>query len=183
MLEKFLGPDFSLIGGSWSGLFIDWMIPWVMLMASFNRKLFSKLPVLPVMVLWAFGMFFTVVGASILTEAHWQDFVVYGTSYGIYLYIAICEWMLRGGAEKLTRRRGTKWIKEIDYLYIGLGALGAAFAFVNLSNVIQKPHIPETLSPVLVVTALVLRLVKTRAEIENWNKTTKTKRISKRRSR
>lgn len=44
--------------------------------------------------------------------------------FGITLYVFLCEWLLRSLASFLTRTRGEKWVKELDYFYLFLGAAG-----------------------------------------------------------
>jgi len=36
-------------------------------------------------------------------------------------YIFLCEVLLRGGVEWLTKKRGEKWVKELDYFYLLFG--------------------------------------------------------------
>lgn len=38
------------------------------------------------------------------------------------LFVFLSEILLDGGASYLTRRRGKVWVKELDYLYLGLGS-------------------------------------------------------------
>jgi hypothetical protein len=91
-------------------------------------------------------------------------------TFAVALYTIVCNWLTYGGMSKLTRWRGEKWVKEIDYLYLFLGAVGL-FWLLN-SHPLTTYNITRLgLAPPLVVaTALVLRLIKTRAEIGGWNK-------------
>lgn len=86
------------------------------------------------------------------------------------LYIFLCASLINGWANRLTRWRGEKWIKELDYIYLSLGALGA---FGTLNRIPLFPDRYEHLeiyAPLVLSSAVVVRLVKTRAEIGNWNK-------------
>src|SRR5207302_913314 len=49
---------------------------------------------------------------------------VFVICYGVGLYIILCEALLLGLARRLTAWRGDKWVKEMDYFYLTLGALG-----------------------------------------------------------
>ena len=43
---------------------------------------------------------------------------------GVILYIVLCEVLLQGGAPWLTKTRGSKWVKELDYIYLAFGVIG-----------------------------------------------------------
>jgi hypothetical protein len=47
-------------------------------------------------------------------------------SYGIFLFTLLSEIFMRGLAKRLTRTRGEKWIKELDYVYLTIGVAGVA---------------------------------------------------------
>jgi hypothetical protein len=67
---------------------------------------------------------------------------------------------------------GTHRTKEIDYVYLVLGAFGLIASLGQLDIVSDKFATPSALGPFLVATAFVLRAIKTRAEIGGWNKGT-----------
>jgi hypothetical protein len=91
--------------------------------------------------------------------------------YGITVFIFLCDLMLyKQLAQYLTRKRGTNWTKEMDYLYLGLGALGVLFSVNRINIVTGRFEGTDIIAPLLLTTALVIRLIKTRAEIGNWNK-------------
>jgi hypothetical protein len=91
-------------------------------------------------------------------------------TFAVALYTILCNWLAYGGATRLLRWRGEKWIKEIDYLYIFFGAVGLFWLLnghpLTTHNITRLGLAP----PLVVATALVLRLIKTRAEIGGWNK-------------
>jgi hypothetical protein len=92
-------------------------------------------------------------------------------SYGCLLYTTLCNSLFCGWARSLTKSRGEKWVKEIDYLYLTFGAVGI-FGAVNRLDVISGRYSKlDLLAPVVLTTAVVLRFIKTRAEIAGWNKT------------
>lgn len=91
-------------------------------------------------------------------------------SFGAVLFMVLSELMIRGLAKKLTEWRGEKWVKELDYFYLALGAIGVVLSMNRLESVDHKAPIPEFLGPFILAIALVLRAIKTRAEINGWNK-------------
>jgi len=91
-------------------------------------------------------------------------------AYGVALYVLLCDAMLSGLAAYLTERRGDTWTKEMDYFYLVLGALGLYGAINRMPNIVLTLSALDVLGPVVLMTALVIRFVKTRAEIEGWNK-------------
>lgn len=91
-------------------------------------------------------------------------------SYGVALFIVLSNYMQKGFAERLTRWRGEKWIKELDYAYLTLGSAGILATVNRLSFVTGRIEAGDMLAPVLLTTAVVIRFIKTRAEIGGWNK-------------
>jgi hypothetical protein len=90
--------------------------------------------------------------------------------YGASLFVIVCDVLLAGGSHFLTARRGENWVKEIDYVYLSLGAVGVLGTLNKLDWLGQKSSVSDLLGPALLTTALVLRFVKTRAEVAGWNK-------------
>jgi hypothetical protein len=103
--------------------------------------------------------------------------------FALFLFIVLSEALIVGLGRKLTGWRGEKWVKEIDYVYLFLGAVGLAMSINRLENIDQKLSFPEFYGPFILATALVLRGIKTRAEINGWNKATKSRRGAKIRKR
>lgn len=91
-------------------------------------------------------------------------------TYGAFLFVLICESLLWGLANRLTLWRGEQWPKELDYFYIGIAALGVLLSVNRLEVISDKFIIPDVYAPVVLVTAIVLRIIKTRAEVGGWNK-------------
>jgi hypothetical protein len=91
--------------------------------------------------------------------------------YGAGLYSGLCDIFRFGLAARLTRLRGEKWVKELDYVYLTLGAIGV-LGFVNKLE-LAGGHFSQfdLIGPLVVTSAIVVRLIKTRAEIDGWNKT------------
>jgi hypothetical protein len=89
--------------------------------------------------------------------------------YGAALYAGLCYWLRKRLAAYLTRKRGQKWIKEIDYVYLTLGAVGVVGSMNRID--LAGSHFTQfdLLAPLIVTTAIVIRLVKTRADIAGWN--------------
>src|SRR4051812_29720260 len=74
------------------------------------------------------------------------------------------EILLHGVAERLTIKRGEKWVKELDYIYLSLGAINRSDA---VTDRITKA---DLFVPAIITTAIVVRFIKTRAEITGWNR-------------
>ena len=85
--------------------------------------------------------------------------------YGITLYIVLCEFLLRGVAQWLTRKRGEKWVKELDYFYLAFGLVGILGSVNRLEQVSGRFSKVDILAPMVLVTAIVIRFIKTRADI------------------
>src|SRR6266404_8603316 len=90
--------------------------------------------------------------------------------YAAFLLLVLSEMMISGLASVLTRWRGEVWVKELDYVYLLLGACGLAMSTNRLDVVNEKMSAPEYLGPFILATALVVRAIKTRVEINGWNK-------------
>jgi hypothetical protein len=96
----------------------------------------------------------------------WLWLLLYASS----LFVVLSDILLGGGAAYLTRARGETWVKELDYLYLSLGALGV-FGTLNRSDILRGiTETKELIGPAILATAIVVRLIKTRAEIGGWNK-------------
>ncbi|MEA2896196.1 MAG: hypothetical protein QOJ84_1811 [Bradyrhizobium sp.] len=90
--------------------------------------------------------------------------------FGAILYAMITYLLTWRYARWLTLKRGEKWIKEIDYVYLSLAAIGVSVTISKLPNVKQKLELAESIGPLFLIAAIVFRLIKTRAEIAGWNK-------------
>jgi hypothetical protein len=112
---------------------------------------------------WSFGLgFFSEIRAS--------DALAGLVSYSVCLFVFLSDLLLYKFGSYLTKKRGDKWVKEIDYIYLSLGAVGLVFSVEQIKNAVDKISAPTTLGLLAVATALVFRAVKTRAEIGNWAK-------------
>jgi len=90
--------------------------------------------------------------------------------YGVVLFVLLSEAMQRGIASFLTRIRGDKWTKEIDYVYLAMGSVAILASLNRLEVFAGRIERTEIFAPVLLTTAIVIRFIKTRAEIGGWNK-------------
>jgi hypothetical protein len=90
--------------------------------------------------------------------------------YGVGLFVLLSTYMLRGLAGRLTRWRGAKWVKELDYIYLTLALAGIIASVNRLPFVIARIDAGDVFAPVILTTAVVVRFIKTRAEIGEWNK-------------
>jgi hypothetical protein len=118
-------------------------------------------------------LFITVVGFWILLSS---DVIQFGNMvallflYGVTLYIVLCELLQLRLAAFLTKKRGEKWIKELDYVYLTLGAVGTLGTVDRIALVSGGFAKIDLVAPAFVATAVVVRFIKTRAEIGAWNK-------------
>jgi hypothetical protein len=120
------------------------------------------------------GMMIMLFGLLVFTLNHhtvpYWALLSFVFSYGALLYVLLSEMLLIGLARHLTKTRGENWPKELDYIYLALGAFGLANALNRMDAVTQNVVFPTFLSTTLLATALVVRLIKTRAEVNGWNK-------------
>src|ERR1700730_1877559 len=70
----------------------------------------------------------------------------------------------------LTAKRGENWAKEIDYVYLMIGSVGILASLNRVDSLTGRLEGADILAPLLLATAVVIRFIKTRAEISNWNK-------------
>jgi hypothetical protein len=98
------------------------------------------------------------------------DLTVWTIGYGAILFVFLSELLLAGGAQKLTRWFTPLWVKKLDYWYLAFAMVGLAWTINRLESVNQKIAVNDFAGPYVVATALVIRAIKTRAEINEWNK-------------
>ena len=111
------------------------------------------------------------VALSFQSNVPLRDVAITLASYSAALFVFLSDMLMSGGAAWLTRKRGEHRTKEIDYVYLGLGFLGLMFSLGKLQNVSRNfDLLPGMFGPMLVTAAIVLRIIKTRAEISGWNK-------------
>lgn len=130
------------------------------------QRVFIWLLIIPLSGLW-------IISFSRLATSPKSDLLLLAAttfSFAAVLFMVVSEAMLGGLANKLTEWRGERWVKELDYLYLALGALGLVLSTNRLESVDHKLPIPEFVGPFILATAIVLRAIKTRAEINGWNK-------------
>lgn len=90
--------------------------------------------------------------------------------YGVASFVVLSIYLLGGLAARLTKWRGEKWVKELDYIYLTFGSAGIIAAVNRLPFVTGKIVVGDLLAPWLLTTAVVIRFIKTRADIAGWNK-------------
>jgi hypothetical protein len=90
--------------------------------------------------------------------------------YVVALFVVVSDIMLAGFAKYLTRKRGEKWTKEIDYLYLIVGIVGIVVALNRLEFLTGRIEGSDVIAPLILATAVVIRFIRTRAEIAGWNK-------------
>jgi hypothetical protein len=125
----------------------------------------------------AFALAQLVVPLTVISLASSRPLVRFSTIvtcvfvYAVSLFMVVSELLtLFGGAAILTRWRGEKWVKELDYVYFAFGSLGAVLAVNRMNAVGEKLILSDLYVPVILASALVIRVIKTRAEINDWHK-------------
>jgi hypothetical protein len=98
----------------------------------------------------------------------------------LFVFIAASDALSSGLAEWLTEYRGERWVKEIEYVYLLLGSVGVAASIFRLEKSRGAGDLTlfDWFGPLVLSIALALRLVKTRAEVNEWNKLATWKRVS-----
>jgi hypothetical protein len=98
------------------------------------------------------------------------EFIIVDFVLSTLVFLLISEILVDELTQFLTRSRGESWTKELDYLYLSLAVIGVVLE-IGKSSLVEDPiHIPDAVGPIAVSMALVLRTIKTRAEINGWNK-------------
>ena len=164
-------PDLTLVSGSWFLVLSDAVFAILVLMLHFQRDRFHDFPIMKIVSLLLLGPLGLLLGmASFGIKLRYWELLMFTFTFGLFLFISISEWLLRGLAMRLTNWRGDKWVKELDYLYVTFGAFGVVIS-LNKPEVAADPVVMLSLwGPILLATAIVIRLIKTRAEIGTWNK-------------
>ena len=90
--------------------------------------------------------------------------------YGAVLFVWLSDALLGRLGKYLTKQRGEKWTKEMDYVYLAIGVLGILASVNRIEFVTGRFERSDILAPLFLVTAVVIRIIKTRAEIGGWNR-------------
>ncbi|UGX99474.1 hypothetical protein G6321_00054400 (plasmid) [Bradyrhizobium barranii subsp. barranii] len=104
-----------------------------------------------------------------MPKVGFRDLAAVTRVFAGYLFL-VCSEIVLELSGVLTKWRGEKWAKEMDYVYLMLAAVGLLVSINRLDIVENKPNIPDFYGPFMIATALAVRAVKTRAEIGEWNK-------------
>jgi hypothetical protein len=113
--------------------------------------------------LWFFAL-------ALLPEVRFRNVLLAVVAYSSALFVMLSDWLMDRGGAWLTKKRGEQWVKEIDYIYLGLAFVGLLVSITRLEVVSDKIAFPGVLGLIIISTAIVLRAVKTRAEVGAWNK-------------
>jgi hypothetical protein len=90
--------------------------------------------------------------------------------YGVLSFVILSTILQSGLAAWLTRKRGEQWVKELDYLYLAIGSIGVLATVNRLPFITNNIEAGDLIAPIIITTAIVIRFIKTRAEIGGWNK-------------
>jgi len=88
--------------------------------------------------------------------------------FGSATFILLCELLVQLKLGLYLTRKRTEWVKEIEYVYLLLGGASIVAGMNKLPNVVQIKGL-EVIGSLVLTFAIVLRLIKTRAEIGKWN--------------
>jgi polyferredoxin len=94
------------------------------------------------------------------------------TFYFAMLFVLLSEAMVQGLAKWLTKTRGEKWTKEMEYVYLTMAVVGIVGSMNRVEFLTGRLEVTEIVSAMLLVTAVAIRFLKTRAEIAGWNRPT-----------
>jgi hypothetical protein len=92
------------------------------------------------------------------------------TLYCTVLFALLGEAMTHGLGRFLTEKRGEKWPKEMEYVYLTMAAIGVIGSLNRAEFLTGRLDTTEIVPALLLATAVVIRFLKTRAEICDWNK-------------
>ncbi len=90
--------------------------------------------------------------------------------YGCGLFVVLSELLGNSLGKFLTKKRGEKWTKELDYVYLFMGMFGILLSLNKIEILSDRVQGTDIVAPLLLRTAIVVRFIKTRAEIGEWNK-------------
>lgn len=135
-----------------------------------DKKINTKIPIfLLAIIFFVVGSFFAILAIAPEPIALGRLAAVLFL-YGALAFVLISTALQRGLAAWLTRKRGEHWVKELDYLYLGIGSIGVLATVNRLPFITDKIEAGDLIAPVIITTAIVIRFIKTRAEIGGWNK-------------
>jgi hypothetical protein len=97
-----------------------------------------------------------------------EDFVILVLSFGITSYVIVAEVFLRWGAEQLNRFRST-WVRELEYVYVLFGMSGLVVSINRIEAMDGRFAALDFIGPLIVMLAVVIKLVKIRAEVSRWD--------------
>ena len=117
----------------------------------------------------AAGMFFIVL-FRVPEPIRFSQVVAMLLIYSTMLFILLSEAMIEGLAKFLTAKRGEKWTKELEYFYLAIGSVAILATINRIEFLTGRFERTDILAPVVLATAVVIRCLKTRAEIGGWNK-------------
>mgnify|MGYP001560516508 CR=1 FL=1 len=90
--------------------------------------------------------------------------------YSTSLFLLLCLAVELGLGRTLTRWRDDKWAKEMEYVYLSFGLFGAIMSLSKAQFLVNRHEVAEMPAAMLVATAIVIRTLKTRVELSDWNK-------------
>ena len=96
---------------------------------------------------------------------------VYGVTLIYFVsFFMLLSYIARENGRDLTRSRGERWVKELDYIYLVFALVGLFFSITKSTSSTHDWKTLEKMGPFLVATAIAIRMLKTRTEINEWHK-------------
>jgi hypothetical protein len=161
----------------WSQISKRWMfehreIFYLFLLLCLLIHLFRKTDIIFVIIFSFLGVvsFFGFIAMLFEPIVYLRDVMLFVAIYGVTLYVVLCELLLRGGAEWLTNKRGEKWVKEMDYFYLAFGLVGILGSVNKIDQISGRFSKADIIAPLVLITAVVIRFIKTRADIAGWGR-------------
>lgn len=96
--------------------------------------------------------------------------------YGFSTFFMLSETFIYKLASILNRSREGRWIKEIEYIYLGIGFFVIIYSLTRTGSTTKIDRSSwfissiDSLSPIIMTTAASIRALKTRAELEKWER-------------
>lgn len=90
--------------------------------------------------------------------------------FGVAVYVLLAENFLQWAGALLNRSRKGKWIKELEYPYMFLGTAGLYVAINRMEIMEGASRNLDLWGPLLIAAAIAVKLIKVRAETNDWDK-------------
>jgi hypothetical protein len=90
-------------------------------------------------------------------------------NFGTTCLVLLSEMIVPMRFGVLLTRWWKNWVKEIEYVYVIMGGTGILAGMNKMPNVVGQVKWLNAASPLILTFAIVIKLIKTRAEVAGWN--------------